>query len=348
MLHSQSKSILTDRRCNGDIAHSLNKKPALRRSLIDNRPKLTLQTQFWKQIFQLVREKDVYYNASAITFNLILCGVPFGLLLASIMGFVLSDDRALEEIIRYSQEFLPSFFLEDSERASFTVKAVLAPLVSNRGVTGITGIVFLSLSSLGLVGVVKHAMFEIFDFQDRKSPVWEWVYNFFSFGIAGGIFIFFTLFLSFLSLIAIQSVTIPFIDYQIKLGWLFETLTVIAPILFTFYLFYSFYRWVSERRISRRVSLFGALVFTTMFELAKIGFGLFLDFSFNRYQDVYQGYTFVVFLLFWALYGALLFVVATIAARAFQDVYINRDAEESDDSPTASESLPETTVSSET
>ncbi len=57
---------------------------------------------------KLTGKKDIFFNASAITFNLFICAVPFVLILISIIGYVLSAEEAFNEIVRYGREFFPS------------------------------------------------------------------------------------------------------------------------------------------------------------------------------------------------------------------------------------------------
>ncbi|NBV31672.1 MAG: YihY/virulence factor BrkB family protein, partial [Bacteroidetes bacterium] len=64
--------------------------------------------------------------ASAITFNLFLCAIPFTLILLSILGYVLSIDAAFNEILRFGRELFPSFSFETAEgdviSASLTIE----------------------------------------------------------------------------------------------------------------------------------------------------------------------------------------------------------------------------------
>ena len=74
---------------------------------------------FWNSFVELVKEKDVFHHAYAITFNLIICAIPFTLLLISIIGYVLSYEDAFREVVRYGQEVFPSFTYESQESDVF-------------------------------------------------------------------------------------------------------------------------------------------------------------------------------------------------------------------------------------
>ncbi|MDX1617930.1 MAG: YihY/virulence factor BrkB family protein [Balneolaceae bacterium] len=282
--------------------------------------------ELWRLIVKLTLKKDVFFNASAITFNLFICAIPFTLLLISIIGYVLSFEEAFQEIIRYGRELFPSFTYESSSsdvvRGAVTLETLLKPLIGARRVFGIVGIVILVFFSQGLFHTVKHVVFDIFEIEDRKHPVLEMIYNFFTFGIVGGVFIFFSLVISFISFLSFDKIAVPFTERVIELSWIYEFLNTVIPVAFTFFLFYIIFRYISEKRMIPEVSLVGATVYTVLFELAKYGVGIYLDYAFRAYRYFYQGYAIAVVVGIWVFYSAALLVMATIVARAYQDVFL--------------------------
>lgn len=286
--------------------------------------------EFWRHIVKLTKEKDIFFNASAITFNLFICAIPFTLLLISIIGYVLSYEEAFNEILRYGRELFPDFTYEsgsgDPFKGQFTLETLLNPLIGARRVFGIAGIVILIFFSQGLFHTVKHAVFNVFDIEERHHPVLEMIYNFFTFGLVGGVFLFFTLSISLLSLVSISQLPLPFTDIVVELGWLFDLLNLFIPTLFMFFLFYVVFRYISEKRLQRRVALLAAIVYTLLFEMAKFGVGYYLEYALASYQYFYQGYTIPVIIGVWAFYSAALFVFTTIVARAYQETFIKTRA----------------------
>lgn len=287
---------------------------------------------FWKSIVTLVKKKDVFHHASAITFNLIICAIPFTLLLISIIGYVLSYEDAFREVVRYGQEVFPSFTYESQESDVFqgavTIETMLRPLISARQVFGVIGVIVLIFFSLGLFHTIKHVVFEIFEIEDRKHPFWELVHNFFTFGLIGGILVFFSIAISILSVISIQTIAIPFTDQVVELNWIYSFMNTVFPLIFSLLIFYILFRYISERRMKRRVALVGALTFTILFGGAKALVGFYLNYSFLTYRYYYQGYAILIVIGFWAFYTAALFVVSTIIARAYQDAFLKKPLKE--------------------
>lgn len=280
---------------------------------------------YWRLVGRLAMQKSIFFNASAITFNLFLCAIPFTLILISLVGYLLSIEAAFDEVIRYARELFPSFTFEtrgeDIFQGVVTIEQLLMPLVEARRIFGIAGIIILTFFSQGLLHSLKHVLFEVFDIEDRQHPIMELVYNFFTFGVVGGVFLFFTIAISLISLYPVDSISIPFTETVIELGWITEFLTRLIPAVFTPMLFYVIFRYISEKRISRRVSFLAAIIYTVLFETAKYGVGLYLGYALTAYRYYYQGYTIPVIIGIWVFYSAVLFVITAIMARAYQDVY---------------------------
>ncbi|MEQ9309610.1 MAG: YihY/virulence factor BrkB family protein [Balneolaceae bacterium] len=280
---------------------------------------------FWKKSLNLLSDKDIFFNASAITFNLFICAIPFTLILISIIGYILSFDTAFEEIVRYGTELIPVFTFETTEsdiiQGEETLENLLTPLVGARNVFGIAGLIILMLFTQGLLHSFKHVIFDVFDIKDKKHPLKDILYNFLGFGVIGSIFLFFSLVISVISILDLSVIRIPYTDIVIRLPWVYDLLDFTLPIIFTFFLMYTIFRFVSERRISPIVSLTGATIYTVLFELAKLLVSLYLGYAFSTYQYFYQGYAIFVIIGIWAFYTSLLFVVSVILTRAFKETY---------------------------
>jgi len=231
--------------------------------------------QYWKVVGRLLMEKQVFFNASAITFNLFICAIPFTLILISILGYILSIDAAFEELLRYGRELFPDFALESQNNEVFegavTVESLIEPLIGARQIFGILGLVILMFFAQGLFHTLKHVLFQVFEIQDRKSPTMEFIHSFFAFGIVGSVFIFFTMAITLVSFFSFDAYEVPYTDLVVELGWLSDWLTGIIPLLFMFILFYAIFRFISERRMNVQVSLVAAISYTVMFEIAKNG-----------------------------------------------------------------------------
>jgi uncharacterized BrkB/YihY/UPF0761 family membrane protein len=218
--------------------------------------------EFWKRVLKLTGKKDIFFNASAITFNLFICAVPFVLILISIIGYLLSAEEAFNEIVRYGREFFPSFTYEtqsdDVFRGAVTIETLLNPLIGARRIFGIIGIIVLLFFTQGLLHSLKHVLFDTFDIKERKHPVMDVIYNFFGFSLIGIVFLVFSLAVSTISLFNLSQINVPFTEIVIELPWIYDFLNFLLPIVLAFFVLYVVFRFVSERKING-IDHFGGL-----------------------------------------------------------------------------------------
>ena len=280
---------------------------------------------YWSRVIELVKQVDVIFNASAVTFNLFICAIPFTLILISIIGYVLSIDTAYMELVRYGTELLPDITYEQTNSVTLEseriVQTLLAPLIQGRNVLGITGIIIMLFFTQSLFHSLKLVLFNVFDIQKRSHPLKSILANFLGLGLLGTVFLFFSLLVSFVSLFELRTIAVPLTEIVIELPWVYEVLDMLLPLLFTYMLAFVIFRFMSEREISISDAMQGAALFTVLFESAKLLLSLYLSYAMSRYEFVYQGYTVIIVLALWVFYLSVLFVLSAILLRAKIDCH---------------------------
>ena len=275
---------------------------------------------YWSRVIEPVKQVDVIFNASAVTFNLFICAIPFTLILISIIGYVLSIDTAYMELVRYGTELLPDITYEQTNSVTLEseriVQTLLAPLIQGRNVLGITGIIIMLFFTQSLFHSLKLVLFNVFDIQKRSHPLKSILANFLGLGLLVTVFLFFSLLVSFVSLFDLRTIAVPLTEIVIELLWVYEVLDILLPLLFTYMLAFVIFRFMSEREISISDALQGAALFTVLFESAKLLLSLYLSYAMSRYEFVYQGYTVIIVLALWVFYLSILFVLSAILLRA--------------------------------
>ena len=275
---------------------------------------------YWSRVIELIKLVNVIFNASAITFNLFICAIPFTLILISIIGYILSFDTAYTELVRYGTELLPNITYEQTNSVTVEseriVQALLTPLIQGRNVLGLTGIIIMLFFTQSLFHSLKIVLFDVFDIQNKTHPIKGLLTNFLGLGLLGTVFLFFSLLVSFVSLFELRTIAIPLTEIVIELPWIYELLDLLLPLLFTFMLSFVIFRFMSERKISILDALQGAALFAILFESAKLLLSLYLSYAITRYEFVYQGYTVIIVLALWVFYLSILFVISAILLRA--------------------------------
>ena len=275
---------------------------------------------YWSRVIELIKVVNVIFNASAITFNLFICAIPFTLILISIIGYILSFDTAYTELVRYGTELLPDITYEQTNSVTVEseriIQALLTPLIQGRNVLGLTGIIIMLFFTQSLFHSLKIVLFNVFDIQNKSHPIKGLLTNFLGLGLLGTVFLFFSLLVSFVSLFELRTIAVPLTEIVIELPWIYELLDLLLPLLFTFMLSFVIFRFMSERKISIPDALQGAALFAILFESAKLLLSLYLSYAITRYEFIYQGYTVIIVLALWVFYLSILFVVSAILLRA--------------------------------
>ena len=275
---------------------------------------------YWSRVIELIKVVNVIFNASAITFNLFICAIPFTLILISIIGYILSFDTAYTELVRYGTELLPDITYEQTNSVTVEseriIQALLTPLIQGRNVLGLTGIIIMLFFTQSLFHSLKIVLFNVFDIQNKSHPIKGLLTNFLGLGLLGTVFLFFSLLASFVSLFELRTIAVPLTEIVIELPWIYELLDLLLPLLFTFMLSFVIFRFMSERKISIPDALQGAALFAILFESAKLLLSLYLSYAITRYEFIYQGYTVIIVLALWVFYLSILFVVSAILLRA--------------------------------
>ena len=219
---------------------------------------------YWSRVIELIKVVNVIFNASAITFNLFICAIPFTLILISIIGYILSFDAAYTELVRYGTELLPDITYEQTNSVTVEseriVQALLTPLIQGRNVLGLTGIIIMLFFTQSLFHSLKIVLFDIFEIQNKSHPIKGLLTNFLGLGLLGTVFLFFSLLVSFVSLFELRTIAIPLTEIVIELPWIYELLDLLLPLLFTFMLSFVIFRFMSERKISIPMHYKGRLI----------------------------------------------------------------------------------------
>lgn len=274
---------------------------------------------------QVAREKEILIGASAITFHLFLFAVPFALIAFSVLGYVLSIETAYDELLRLAAELLPL-----RQTGVDAVRDLLDPLIGSRNVLGATGLATMAFFSLSLIQTVKHTLLRILDVAERRHPLLETLHNLLFFGVFGSLILLFGTLVALLPLLELPPLLPLPADWLPPRGWPVRVLTFILPVGFTFCLVFLVYRILSERRLSRQDALFGALVFTLLFETVRLLLAAYLGHAMHTYRIYYRGYALPMILGFWGYYSAFMFQVTTVIVRIRRDRRDRSDQTRSD------------------
>lgn len=249
--------------------------------------------------------------AGGITYYVLLSLFPFIIFLFSVLGFFVADpdvhDRVVEQIVNQ----LPSGAnLQDQ------VSSAVSAAANNRGLFGIVGIAGAAWSSSAVFGILRRALNMAFDVGGAKDKVPGRLRDLATlFGVV--LLVILSTALT-AALAVVRALSNEYIAGPLaNTGWAF--VMVLVPLVVSYFVFLLAYRLIPLRTLPWHDLRLAALIAAVAFELAKVGFSLYLQ-TFATYNEVYGTLGgAVAFLVFTFLIANITLFAAEIAAEAAKD-----------------------------
>jgi membrane protein len=217
-----------------------------------------------------------FFLASGIAFQLLLCLVPFMLLVLSFAGsYLLTHERAVDQVRRYLEQAAPAL--------DPTVQKNIIGIVSHRGTTGVIGTVGLVWLASTVFSWLRIALNTIFDVPKARGTFRGLVFDLGMMVLCGGLFLFSVGLTAVVEYLRRHSSPLfPALTGQ-RFG---ITLTYVVPFLVVLAVCFLIYHLVPNRRVSTRAALFGAVFSGVLWEAAKHLFTWYVS-AFESYSLLY-------------------------------------------------------------
>jgi membrane protein len=219
------------------------------------------QAKIYWAALKKFNQDNGFFLASAITFNLLICLIPFMLLLLGIAGAYLYGDKAvLNYVRRYVENVIPSL---DSG-----LMDTIWQMIEGRQIVGLLGFVGFLWTSSWVFASLRTALGIVF--QAKGRGVILGILTDLMMVLGGGIFLLVSMILTSGITLLQRSRFLSFIGLGPITQW---GLKYLVPFLFTFVLFLLLYKIVPNRRLRLRAIVHGALFSSLLWEVMKHLFG---------------------------------------------------------------------------
>ena len=258
------------------------------------------------------------FIAGGVAFNVLLAGLPFFLLLAAGLGYVL--DQSPTAAYGVAQTVLEALLPTRLAQAEPLLDPVLVDVVRTRAVVGVGGGIGFLWFSTRLFASLRLVMSVVFNHgRDRgfvRGKLWDIHLTITS-------VVLLTLWVALSTWLTVTSGQVGAAlaragILQNSMGNIEYGVTRFLALVVVAAIFFSLYRWLPRNRTPVRVALTGALTAAGLFELARWLFSYALE-AFPP-TSVYTGTLgAIVIVVFWTYYAALIFVVGAEVAHTEQD-----------------------------
>jgi len=257
---------------------------------------------FWLALKKFDSDRG-FYHSSAIAFNLLICFVPFLLLLLSLVGtYLYSSREVLSHIRHYLETVAPSLDPKITRN--------ILQITQTRNIVGILGIGGLLWTSTWVFGSLRIALDVIFQVEEGRGIVKGKAIDLLMIFLAG---IALLMSMSLTSAVTfLQSYRLPgAISLAPFIQWI---LKYPIPFFFTFWMFFWVYEIIPRKKIKIGPALKAALFSSLLWEVAKQLFGWYVR-HVGRFSVVYGSLGTITILFLWIYYSsAILLLGGEIAA----------------------------------
>jgi membrane protein len=245
---------------------------------------------------------DCGHLAAAISYYTLFSIFPLLIFVVSIAGLVIQDRGVQDDIIN---EVLKNFPLNEGEGRNSVTNAVRDIAGSNFGALGILGLAGMAWAGSSLFGALRKALNTAFDDAQTKRPFFQqkaidlvlvFAVAVFFLGSIGAT--------AFLRVVRTNSDRLGALgDVANGAGPLWDLASYALPLVFSVIAFTALYCVVPSRVRSPRDVWPGALVAALIFEIAKLGFSIYIE-NFTHFDLVMGSLGAVAVFLLWIYFSA--------------------------------------------
>jgi membrane protein len=259
-----------------------------------------------RSAFRYFFEHDGFFLAAGLSFYVVICIVPFLLLVIAGSAFWISDEMVLREVVYRLGSLLPVYQAE--------MEAGLRGVIAARGVTSLVGTLILLFFASQLFAATRLVLNRVFQHKGRGlihgmlfdlGMILSLTVGFLvSIGVTAAF-----AWVRGLALLAGRGPLVP-----IALHWIGLALTVLLDTV----LFVMIFRFVPNRRIRWGSVLIGGLATAVLWELAKQAFRWYIEGA-GVYSAVYGSLGVTIALMMWVYYSATVFILGAALIRGLEE-----------------------------
>jgi len=285
--------------------------------LLHKNKKLMYAWEFIKHYFGGIYVRmdtdHIFLFASGLAFSLILCFIPFILILFWLLGIFLDSATVAVQVNNLIDTLIP--YKQYADYAKSVIFKRINEVVEFKNIAGILGIGGLFFAASSFFSSLRTVLNKIFGAEKEI--------NFFLGLLRDTLIIVLSIFL-----FPVMTFLFPLIDYFrsipsqydflsiFNLGIFQQAFTIGLSILVLFIMFFLIYKFVPTKKIRKRSAAMGAIWAALLWEAAKQLFGYYIR-NFPTLGMIYGAYILVVVVAFWLYYSSIVFIIGAEIGKLF-------------------------------
>jgi membrane protein len=262
-------------------------------------------------------EDNIFFLAGGISFNLLLAVVPFVLLFAAGLTYLLnqSADEAAQRVSQMISDLMPA----GASDAHDNIVKVLGKIIRARGEVTIYGLIGFVWFSTRLFGSLRTVLAAIFDIEADRGIVDGKLFDIKITIVGSLLLVLYTIVSFYLTMASTRGVTI-LEQLGIRndiMGTVQYTFLRVVAFSFIALMFFSLYKYLPNRHIRWQQALFASMFTSLLFELARNIFATYV--TYFRPSSLYEGtVAAIVIVVVWVYYAAMIFILGGEVAQVYE------------------------------
>ncbi len=270
-----------------------------------------------KRVWDNSGEDNVFFLAGGIAFNILLAAVPFVLLFASGLAYLLnqSADASSAEISDMIYRLLP----RSAPGEESPIGKILVDIIKSRQAIGIYSVVGFIWFSTRLFGSLRSVLAQIFDIDSDRGIIAGKIFDIQITVVSSLLLVAYTALNTYLALATTRGMVLlgSLGLRKDMMGALEYNLGQFVAFLFIALMFFSLYKFLPNRRIRWKTAMIASLFTSILLEVAKRGFAAYVQ-SFNP-GSLYTGtIAAMVIVVVWVYYAAMIFILGGEVAQVYE------------------------------
>jgi membrane protein len=276
-----------------------------------------LLRDYAKRVWDNSGEDNVFFLAGGIAFNILLAVVPFFLLLATGLVYLLNEspDTTTSEVLQIVDKFLPPHAPGDYGPAGI----ILNEVIKQSGAITLASTLLFIWFSTRLFGSLRTVLAQIFDIDVDRGIIAGKIFDIEMTLVSSLLLVAYTALSAYLAIATTRGVLI-LADLGIReevMGQVEYNLGQILAFSFIATMFFCLYKFLPHRKIRWRMALIASLFTSVMLEVAKRVFSTYVT-SFDP-SSFYGGtVAALVIVVIWVYYASFIFIIGGEVAQVYE------------------------------
>ena len=265
-------------------------------------------------LYERVGENHIFLFGGGLAFSVIICMVPFVLIIFYFLGRILESQTVSQQIDLFIDTVIP--YLQYSNKVKMILHTRADEVIAYKNIAGYVGVVGLLFAASGLFSSMRTSLNRIFNTEGPSAYVGKLR----DLGMVVLVIIFIMLATTVFPVLEIVKDSADKIEIlkRFQLTGAQGKFYFIGSLLTMFILFFTLYNLIPNRRLGFKVSAVGAFWAALLWVAAKEIFGYYIT-NMVSLKRIYGTYVLFAVLTFWIYYSSVVFLLGAQIAQLYRE-----------------------------